>query len=568
MNVNIGTTATGDLTVDIPVLLRTRLLVQANSGGGKGWLLRRFAEQIFGRVPTLILDPEGEFATLREKFDFVLVGKGGETAADPRSAELVARKLLELRASAVVDLYDLKPSVRHQYVRLFLEAVMNAPKNLWRPTVIIVDEAHKFCPERSAGESEASEAMIDLATAGRKRGFCAVFATQRLGKLRKDASAELLNRLVGPTFEDVDLDRAADILSVNRADKTAFFAEMKLLEPGNFWALGRALAKTRTLVKVGKVETSHPDVSSGRYTAEPPPAPEKIKALLPKLADLPKAAEERARTLEAVQQENRELKRQLRERPAATDRDPEALKKTVDREVEKARKEFTRQFSTVHSTLVKLQSEIDRRGHAAFQSLELLRNVKVPEIPVDLSYAPPTITPARIPAATPSAEVAAIDAGDKKLGACERAILGFLVHADRKPWTKEQVGIATCYSPTSGGFGNSLGALTSLGMISRNNGTIQLVGVDPALQLQPVRFDKDRLKAKFGKCEREILDVLFIASGSLTKEDLAEKTVSNYSPTSGGFGNSLGTLSTWGIIKRERGMIRFTDEMVELVHGN
>src|SRR5262245_11971231 len=104
----VGRSDKRDVAFDLDVLLTTRLLIQANSGGGKSWLLRRLAEQLFGRIPVLIIDPEGEFATLREKYDYVLVGKGGETPADPRSAQLVAHKLLELRASAVCDIYEVK----------------------------------------------------------------------------------------------------------------------------------------------------------------------------------------------------------------------------------------------------------------------------------------------------------------------------------------------------------------------------------------------------------------------------------------------------------------------------
>ena len=314
----IGTAGGKNVTVDVDVLLRTRLLIQANSGGGKSWLLRRIAEQLFGKVPTIIIDPEGEFATLREKYGFVLVGKGGETTADCRSAAKVAHTLLELRASAVCDIYEMKPFERHRWVKTFLEALVDAPKSLWGATVIIVDEAHTFCPEGKAGESESSSAMVDLTTRGRKRGFCAVFATQRLGKLRKDASAELLNRLVGPTFEDIDLERASDLLSVSSSERRQFFADMRVLEPGNFFAIGRAVCKERTLVTVGDVVTTHPEIGSSKFSDAPPPTPEQVKRWLPKLADLPQAAEKQAKTEADLRQEIRSLKAQLVSRPVET----------------------------------------------------------------------------------------------------------------------------------------------------------------------------------------------------------------------------------------------------------
>ncbi len=185
------------VSLDLPTLLDTRLLVQANSGGGKSWLLRRLLEQSQGKVQQIVIDLEGEFATLREKYDYVLAGKDGDTPAEPRSAHLLAKRLLELNVSAIIDLYELHYQDRKQFVRLFLESMINAPKQLWHPCLVVIDEAHKFCPEKE--QSEASSAVIDLATLGRKRGYCAILATQRLSKLHKDAAAECNNKLIGRT---------------------------------------------------------------------------------------------------------------------------------------------------------------------------------------------------------------------------------------------------------------------------------------------------------------------------------------------------------------------------------
>lgn len=307
----IGTADGKNVNVSIDELLVSRMLVQANSGGGKSYLLRRILEQAYGKIQAIVIDPAGEFATLREKFGYVLVGEHGETPADIRSAGLVAEKLLELRASAVCDLYSVKPADRHVWVQRFLQAVMNAPKRLWHPVLFVVDEAHKFMPEKGEGESEAKEMMLSLASDGRKYGFCAILATQRLAKLDKSGASEMLNVLVGPTFMDIDLQRAHKALGIVPREQAAFNEQMKTIRPGHFWALGRAISKTRILVKVGAVETTHPTAGTAKYSAEPPPAPDKVKALLPKLADLPKEAEEKARTEAEFRKEVRDLKHRL-----------------------------------------------------------------------------------------------------------------------------------------------------------------------------------------------------------------------------------------------------------------
>ena len=86
----------GDMECDLEALIDTRLLVQANSGAGKSWCIRRILEQTHGQVQHLIIDPEGEFASLRERYDYVLAARqGGDTAADPRSAKLLAERLAQ-----------------------------------------------------------------------------------------------------------------------------------------------------------------------------------------------------------------------------------------------------------------------------------------------------------------------------------------------------------------------------------------------------------------------------------------------------------------------------------------
>jgi hypothetical protein len=66
------------LDLDLPTLVDTRLLIQANSGGGKSWLLRLIAER--AGIQTIVLDNEGEFASLREAVDVLLVGARRRTS--------------------------------------------------------------------------------------------------------------------------------------------------------------------------------------------------------------------------------------------------------------------------------------------------------------------------------------------------------------------------------------------------------------------------------------------------------------------------------------------------------
>lgn len=309
---------------DLPRLIATRLLVQASSGAGKSWLLRRLLEQSHGKVQQIVIDPEGEFASLRNKYDYVLAARqGGDTLADPRTAKLLAERLLEVGVSAILDIYELPARERVRFVRLFLEALVDAPKHLWHPVLIVLDEAHSFCPE--TGEAESADAVKGLCSRGRKRGFCAVLATQRLSKLAKDAAAELNNKLIGRTSLDVDMARAGDELGFTKADRL----RLRDLEDGEFFAFGPALSRVVTKVHVGGVATEHPKIG-GLAAVGPPPPSKRIRALLPKLSDLPAEAEAREKTVAELRAELATTRKAL---TAATQAQPKVEIKTIEKPV-------------------------------------------------------------------------------------------------------------------------------------------------------------------------------------------------------------------------------------------
>lgn len=547
----IGTDYHGkNVYLDVDALLSSRLLLQANSGKGKSWLLRRLAELLFGKVQVIIIDPEGEFSTLREKFDYVLVGRGGEAAAHPRIAGLTAQRLLELKASAVVDLYEMKPSERHAYVKAFLEALVDAPKNLWHPVVVIVDEAHIFCPEKGAGESEASDAFIGLATRGRKRGYCLIAATQRLGKLRKDAASELNNVIIGGTFIDVDRKRAADALGVYGSEVHPFFNEIRSLEKGKFFCLGPAISTERVLATVGPVQTTHPQAGSHLHAAVAPPTPDKIKALLPRLVDLPKEAEEKAKSISDLQKQVRDLNAELKKRPTEIERVVE--EKIVEVPV--------------------LGPKVTEELFAAVENLRILTETLtgafalVRKTPVKSAVAPKLIPQVRRPAPTPRTSVT--PAEDGSLTGPETKILRALAELQsigKEQPTKNMVAAWAGYSPVGGAFGNPIGALRSKGLIDYPQaGVVTLTdsGRDAAPACEAPDQDEiwRRIERTCTGPEQKILRALLDNAGAdeISKEDLAAHA--NYSPIGGAFGNPIGALRTKGLLDYPRqGIVKAAD---------
>lgn len=252
--IDMGTGAGGDSSqLDLEELLATRLLVQGNSGSGKSHLLRRLLEQSAGWVQQVIIDPEGDFVTLADRYGHVVI-EGERTEAELLG---IAARVRQHRVSCVLSLEGLDVEDQMRAAGIFLNGLFDAERDYWYPVLIVVDEAQMFAPA-AAGEvtDEVRKlslgAMTNLMCRGRKRGLAGVIATQRLAKLAKNVAAEASNFLMGRTFLDIDMARAADLLGLDRRQAEMF----RDLPRGSFVALGPALTKRPVKVQIGKVETS------------------------------------------------------------------------------------------------------------------------------------------------------------------------------------------------------------------------------------------------------------------------------------------------------------------------
>ncbi len=254
VSVNMGVGPNGDpITIDLEELLATRLLVQGNSGSGKSHLLRRLLERSAAEVQQIVIDPEGDFVTLSERYGHVAV-----EAADFATSDIVqlAGRIREHRASIVLSLEGLEAEGQMRCAAAFLSGLFEAPREHWYPALVVADEAQLFAP---AGGGEVAEevrraslgAMTNLMCRGRKRGLAGVIATQRLAKLAKNVAAEASNFLMGRTFLDIDMARAADLLGMERRSAEA----IRDLPRGTFLALGPAISRRPVAVAIGPVET-------------------------------------------------------------------------------------------------------------------------------------------------------------------------------------------------------------------------------------------------------------------------------------------------------------------------
>lgn len=267
VDIEIGQDSAGQpVQINVEELLATRLLVQGNSGSGKSHLLRRILEESADLVQQIVIDPEGDFGSLADAYHHVVIDAGDY---NEREIATMASRIREHRASIVLNLESLELEAQMTCAAAFLNALFDAPRDHWYPALVVVDEAQMFAPSVAGDVPDTVRrasllAMTNLMCRGRKRGLAGAIATQRLAKLAKNVAAEASNFLMGRTFLDIDMARAADLLGMERRQAE----RIRDLDRGYFLGLGPAISRRPIAVKIGPTQTT---TRSGTHNLLPMP---------------------------------------------------------------------------------------------------------------------------------------------------------------------------------------------------------------------------------------------------------------------------------------------------------
>lgn len=279
---SLGISAGGaPIDVDLDRLIGSHALAIANSGGGKSGLVRRLLETTHGRVPHIVLDPEDELYTLRERYSYVIAGgDGADAPATIAGAADLAQLALRHRFSLIVQMNDLGADAP-EFVARFLEGLLAAPRELWGPVLVAIDELQRFAP--SGGGIASSEAVKDLVFRGRKRGFTLIGASLRITEIDAGVRGMVNNWMLGRVGQTLDRNTMADQLGFSQKEGRE---KLRGIEERHFWGFGPAIAGEPVLFRVSDVETT--PVRPGQAKVATPPPPDALREILQGLADTTK----------------------------------------------------------------------------------------------------------------------------------------------------------------------------------------------------------------------------------------------------------------------------------------
>jgi hypothetical protein len=335
------------------------------------------------------------------------------------------------------------------------------------------------------GKAESLEPLIELASTGRKRGFCFIAAGTRVSMMAKSITELLENKLIGRSGMN-DAERAAKELEFDKHGRK----ELRSLPTGHFYAYGPAIALDPVLVQTPKELPVLPR-RRGEHRAPTPATSAKVKRALEKFAGLEEEAEQTERSMEQLQAQLATAQakvRQLEKGAPAPVVDRAAIAREIAASVEKAllveRREMKRRIGlavkdvrgiaqaigTRHGELVglgaALESMVDSAG-ASRAEVQVGHTSRDAAATTGANHSPASAVgqssraPAR-PIATPAA------AGDGSVSPGEQRILDaiaeLLAIGVQQP-SRSQVGIMASYDLTGGSGSRHVSALRDRGLI-------------------------------------------------------------------------------------------------------
>lgn len=542
-----------DVALNIQSLIDDKLLINANSGGGKSHTLRRVIELAWGDAQLLVFDVEGEFHTLRERMAFSLAGPGGEAPATVATAEKLAERLFTLGRSAVLDISELAPGQQELFFTKFLGRWMKFPKDQWHDTIVVLDEANKYAPEQKASGTlgDCKAAIVDYARRGRKRGYSLVMATQRIADLDKSAAAECNNVLLGRCAMDVDIERSAKAIGMKRKDAMENFPALKR---GEFYAYGAAIVvrgsdgQRVSKIAVGPVDTTHPKRGQRLPITAAPTA---VKAALADLHDIADEAVAEEREIDRLRTRVAELEAKAPTNGVHTpvlevERWRRAYENTtVERDHARAERDAaTKELRLTQQWVIEIKGRLEGIVNQIVAPAPTTSN----ETTMDRVFDVVRALPDNVATDREAAEALAKEHTKRPTGGKMRILT---VLAQRGSLPVRRLAILSGYTTAQKGFSNYVSALRTSGDIfGKDEVTITTQGLRTLGPWEPLPTGLallEHYRAELQPAHFKLLRAVWMAHPiMMTARSLAQ--VTGYDPAQKGFANYISALRTQGLI--------------------
>ncbi len=229
-------------------LVTGRTCIIGQSGSGKSYTVAVFCEELAkNNIGFCIIDTEGEYFSLKEKYPVLWVGSNPECEINIEDVDYtaLAKKILEKDFPTVFDISEVDEP--NKILSEFLKAIYNISGKMKKPYLMIIEEIDKFAPQRGKTIPEIEE----ISKRGRKRGIGLLIATQRPALVSKNILSQCGNQIIGKLTIKNDID-SVKLFFPNKKD----LEKLPMLDPGLFFVQGDIISKPK-LVEIRERETVH-----------------------------------------------------------------------------------------------------------------------------------------------------------------------------------------------------------------------------------------------------------------------------------------------------------------------
>ena len=179
----------GARTLPAIEILTGRGFVTGKSGSGKSNTGSVIAEGLLeNNYNLLVVDPEGEYYGLKERFEILHVGNDDlcDVQVSPGHAEQLADIALEQNMPIILDVSDyLDGDEASELIANVVRALFTKEKDARKPFLLVIEEMQEYLPQQG-GTDELSELLERVAKRGRKRGLGMLGMSQRPSSVDKD----------------------------------------------------------------------------------------------------------------------------------------------------------------------------------------------------------------------------------------------------------------------------------------------------------------------------------------------------------------------------------------------
>lgn len=556
------------------------------TGSGKTYGAGKLAELFLDAgAQIVVLDGIGVWYGLRLRADGkgkgfsvpVFGGEQGDVPLEPQAGRLIAKLIVEEGFSAVLDVSNFRKHERKTFVTDFAEELFHRKKTNRSALHFFCEESQMFIPERSGKDgARMLGAFEDLIKLGRNYGIGASLISQRPQAVNKEVLNQteilLAFQMTGPHERKAIAGWIAE-----KGMDTDLVDELPGLDVGDAWIWSPQFLKVSKQIHIAKKRTydasSTPEV--GAAIAKPKElSPVDVEKIKTSMADVVKRAEES--DPKKLQAEIRRLNAELAKKPASAPQsiaEPKIKEVPVitDAQLEKAKRIAESMDPLIEKLEAKL-AELKEIRYVFVSGAERVRLYTNEKFGVTKSPVAAKV-PSR-PAASPIQQRPAEprEIGELKLNRKQQEIL------DAVAWwesigiespTGIQVGAVALIDPTGGHFSNLVGPLSANGLIERESGRIRLTDSGRMIATPPetastldgyhdiLRARVRRMKQASGRTV-DVLNAIIAADGnSITTEEIGQAVGIDH--TGGHFSNTIGPLSTAGLITRSGGVVSPTD---------